>query len=59
MTFGEILQVAQLLAILGGFGATIAINRNDTKWVIKSLEEHKEEDGRRFDRLEDRLDNFS
>jgi hypothetical protein len=52
------LQAAQLLALLGGFAATIAVQRNDTKWVIKSLEEHKVEDRERFSRIEDRLDAF-
>lgn len=55
MSLSELLQAAQLLALLAGFGITIAVGRNDTKWVIRSLEDHKREDSNRFDRLEDRL----
>ncbi len=58
MTLAELLQVAQIVVIVVGFGASIAINRNDTKWVLKSLDEHKVEDGKRFDRLEDRLNDL-
>ncbi len=58
MSLQVILQAAQLLVLLGGFAATIAVQRNDTKWVIKSLEDHKAEDRDRFSRLENRLNDL-
>lgn len=53
MELSTLLQVAQLAALIGGFAATIAVNRNDSKWIVKSLEAHQDEDNRRFDELRD------
>lgn len=55
MTLAETLQAVQLLAILGGFTATLAVGRNDTKWIIKSLEDHKADDVRRFQGLQEQI----
>ena len=48
LEFGQLINI---LATVVGFIVTVAVMRNDIKWVIRSFDAHEEEDNRRFTEL--------